>query len=112
LYGDWFLLNGSLILCAYSNDGFRKSREKMIVPLWQIHDCISWFNERGFYLRHLVELQHDFLSLQEVDEGKWHANFIRPKKKPQGYKEVRGQGKTPLEAVLKPMVQLAKAEKK
>ena len=46
--GDWYLLEGNPILVAWSNRGFQRAKEnkEVIIPLWQISDCLDWLDER------------------------------------------------------------------
>ncbi len=50
-YGEWYLLNGKPILCAYANEGFHKSleAENKIIPLWTISDCLEFLCKEKDY---------------------------------------------------------------
>ena len=89
-YGEWYLLNGKPILCAYANEGFHKSleAENKIVPLWTISDCLEFLRKK---CQDHVLLIHD-----KEDDVEWFLWMDE-------YKETQqmGKGKTPLEACLK-----------
>lgn len=88
-YGDWYLLAGKPILCAYSNDGFRKWAEASevtdIIPIPSLDSGLEWLRGQGFsvYLKSynngwtcelLRYYEMNLMMKQEDDaENKWEV---------------------------------------
>lgn len=92
VYGDWFLLNNKLTLCAYSNDGWRKRMEENIIPLWTLSDCLAWLSQK----EGVIEVWRTGITL------KWICRLKNHKWR---------RGKTPLEACLKAILQILEGGK-
>jgi len=96
-YGEWYLLNGKPILCAYANEGFHKSleAENKITPLWTISDCLEFLREKGFTITQACE--HPMSNEWIIEVNPYFSNAV----KIMGHKSFDVRGDTLLIACLK-----------
>ena len=93
--GDWYLLkllHGKEQVRLYGNQRPWIILTKDFISLWTISDCLEFFEERGFYLEGLCQIDEcEYeLCISEMDD----MGVVQ-------HSERRFQGKTKLEACLK-----------
>lgn len=113
-YGDWYIIKRKSILCAYSNDCFRRIMGDKIIPLWQIHDCLEWLREKSWFVWGFGEHES---GRDNIDTRYWVVNITEAIENgvyiysPEVTKHCKETfGKTPLEALLKAIIEVKKEQ--
>ena len=85
------------IIHGKNDEDERNIHRSVVVPLWQIHDCLEWLRGKGFrFILHHYAVKEYYLGCGRDDGSNW----------------IEGKAsKTPLEALLKAMIAITKEDK-
>ena len=101
-YGDWFCYvnyENENYIRIYQKEPYAMPEYDRTFPLWSLEDCLGWLKEKEFIIS---------IMGQYPDDESWLLNCGRK----HSDDDLHHEGKTPLEACLKTILEILKKEQK